>query len=181
MTKATRETTKLNFITDQGSTRAMVRCACRAVRFDCACCAAVRAAACPSPAAVLPAAVLPAAATEAALRAAWFLPVRPDRRNVRAGDDGEFGGGSGISHANAAGETDGGSAGAGRLPADGRPGGPAPEGEAVPEGELVPEGEAVPKGEALPEREAPPEGTPGPAGAAAGRWSPGGITADSAG
>src|SRR6266699_725027 len=174
MTKATRETTKLNFITDQGSTRAMVRCACRAVRFDCACCAAVRAAACPSPAAVLPAAVLlaavlPAAATEAALRAAWFLPVRPDRRNVRAGDDGEFGGGSGISHANAAGETDGGSAGAGRLPADGRPGGPAPEGE------------AVPKGEALPEREAPPEGTPGPAGAAAGRWSPGGITADSAG
>ena len=32
MTKATRETTKLNFITDQGSTRATVRCACRAER-----------------------------------------------------------------------------------------------------------------------------------------------------
>src|SRR5580698_4618560 len=34
MTKATRDTTKLNFITDQGSTRATVRCACRAVRLD---------------------------------------------------------------------------------------------------------------------------------------------------
>src|SRR5437588_490524 len=33
MTKATRETTKLNFITDQGSTRATVRCACLAERF----------------------------------------------------------------------------------------------------------------------------------------------------
>src|SRR6266568_6457259 len=161
MTKATRETTKLNFITDQGSTRAMVRCACRAVCFDCACCAAVRAAACPSPAAVLPAAVLlaavlPAAATEAALRAAWFLPVRPDRRNVRAGDDGEFGGGSGISHANAAGETDGGSAGAGRLPAAVRPAGAAPDGEAARDGAV-------------------------PARALAGRSSPGGTAADSAG
>ena len=47
-----------------------------------------------------------------------FLADVPDRRNVRAGDDGECGGGSGISHANAAGETDGGSACAGRLPAD---------------------------------------------------------------
>src|SRR5580704_2296274 len=34
MTKATRDTTKLNFITDQGSTRATVRCACRALRLD---------------------------------------------------------------------------------------------------------------------------------------------------
>src|ERR1700734_2661378 len=34
MTKATRDTTKLNFITDQGSTRATVRCACRAFRLD---------------------------------------------------------------------------------------------------------------------------------------------------
>jgi hypothetical protein len=34
MTKATRDTTKLNFITDQGSTRATVRCACLAWRLD---------------------------------------------------------------------------------------------------------------------------------------------------
>jgi hypothetical protein len=47
-----------------------------------------------------------------------FLADVPDRRNVRAGDDGECGGGSGISHANAAGETDCGSGCAGRLPAD---------------------------------------------------------------
>src|SRR5260370_3614488 len=45
MTKATRETTKLNFITDQGSTRAMVRCACRAERLDCAFCGVPRVAA----------------------------------------------------------------------------------------------------------------------------------------
>src|ERR1700735_18144 len=32
MTKATSDTTKLNFITDQGSMRATVRCACRAER-----------------------------------------------------------------------------------------------------------------------------------------------------
>ena len=32
MTKATRDITKLNFITDQGSTRATVRCACRTGR-----------------------------------------------------------------------------------------------------------------------------------------------------
>ena len=54
------------------------------------------------------------------------FPVVPDRRNVRAGDDGELGGGSGISHANAAGETDGGSAGAGGTLDDVRPEGAAP-------------------------------------------------------
>src|SRR6266568_514960 len=165
MTKATRETTKLNFITDQGSTRAMVRCACRADRFACAFCAAARAAAGPSPAAALSGAalsgaVVPRAGAEpevdAALRAAGPLPVKPDRRNVRAGDDGEFGGGSGISHANAAGETDGGSAGAGRLPAAVRPAGAAPDGEAARDGAV-------------------------PARALAGRSSPGGTAADSAG
>ena len=54
------------------------------------------------------------------------FPVVPDRRNVRAGDDGELGGGSGISHANAAGETDGGSAGTVGTLDDGRPEGTAP-------------------------------------------------------
>src|ERR1700736_2411539 len=137
MTNATRETTKLNFITDQGSTRAMVRCACRAARFDCAFCA-VRVAAGPSPAAVLPAPTV-----AAALRAAGFLPVKPDRRNARGGEHREFGDGSGISHASAAGKTGGGAADAGRLPADGRR-------EAVPDGEAVPEDEAVPDGDAGP-------------------------------
>src|SRR5580704_16048926 len=132
MTKATSETTKLNFITDQGSTRAMVRCACRAVRFDCPLdwpffCSVLRIVTGPSRAAVLPASALPGLADEAALGAAGFLVVVPDRRNVRAGDDGELGGGSGISHANAAGETDGGSPGAGGTLGDGRPEAPAPE------------------------------------------------------
>src|SRR6478736_6459400 len=72
MTTATSETTKLNFITDQGSTRATVRCACRAVRFGGA------------------AVALCAAPRDAA----------------------------GLSHANAAGETDGDSPCAGRSPAD---------------------------------------------------------------
>src|SRR5215472_10361391 len=111
MTKATSETMKLNFITDQGSTRATVRCACRAVRFGCATDAfgaPPRALPGRSPAVGLPG---PASGAGGSLAAV------PDRRNVRAGDDGDCGGGSGISHANAAGETDGGSAGAGRLPA----------------------------------------------------------------
>src|ERR1700738_2737261 len=133
MTKATTETTKLNFITDHGSTRAMVRCACRADRFDFDFdfFAALRAVAGPVPTPVWPrladkgavadkgadgGAVLGAAAgsgAAAVLGAAGRLPVVPVRRKVRAGDDRELGGGSGISHANAAGETDGGSAGAG--------------------------------------------------------------------
>src|SRR5206468_1279202 len=107
-------TTKLNFITDQGSTLATVRCACRAVRFSCipdAFCAAPGAAAW-----LLPAVALPSPPGDdpvlgaPVLGAGEFLAAVPDRRNVRAGDDGEFGGGSGISHANAAGETDGGAA-----------------------------------------------------------------------
>ena len=88
----------------------------------------------PSPAAGLPASVLPGRlvlpglADEAASGAAEPFPVVPDRRNVRAGDDGELGGGSGISHANAAGDTDGGSADAGGAPDEGRPEGAAPDG-----------------------------------------------------
>src|SRR6516225_5012824 len=109
MTKATRETTKLNFITDQGSTRAMVRCACRAVRFDCAFCVFCF---------CVP--LRTVTGLEAAAAAA------PDRRNARAGDDGEWGGGSGISHANAAGETEGASAGD-ELAGRGRPDGMVPE------------------------------------------------------
>src|SRR5258708_10843725 len=117
MTKATSETTKLNFITDQGSTRATVRCACRAVRLCCVLdglCAAARGAAWLLPSVALPS---PPRGTPV-LGAGAFLAAVPDRRNVRAGDDGECGGGSGISHANAAGETDGGSACAGPGPAD---------------------------------------------------------------
>ncbi len=130
MTKATSETTKLNFITDQGSIRAMVRCACLAERFDCpffcGFCGAIRIVTGPSPASVLsglvlPGLVLPGLADEAAWGAAEPFPVVPDRRNVRAGDDGELGGGSGISHANAAGDTDGGSADVGGAPDEGRP------------------------------------------------------------
>src|SRR5262245_22317668 len=115
MTKATSETMKLNFITDQGSTRATVRCACRAIRFGCAT-AAFDAAPRALPARS-PAAGLPGPASGPAGGADGFWAAVPDRRNVRAGDDGDCGGGSGISHANAAGETDGGSVGAGRLPA----------------------------------------------------------------
>src|SRR6516165_3643412 len=102
MTKATSETTKLSFITDQGSTRATVRCACRAVRFNWAPdtfgAAAPRAA---------PGIWLAAGLAGAAADPAWGAggAVVPERRNVRAGDDRESGGGSGISQANAAGET----------------------------------------------------------------------------
>src|SRR5271165_2181902 len=146
MTKATSETTKLNFITDQGSTRATVRWACRALRFDFPFCGAFRIVTGPSPAVVLPAPVLArlavaalaglaaeaaVAEAEAAVTAAASFPVVPDRRKDRAGDDGESGGGSGggsgISHANAADDTDGGSAGAGGTLDDGRPEGAAPE------------------------------------------------------
>jgi hypothetical protein len=137
MTNATTETTKLNFITDQGSTRAMVRCACRADRFDFAFCALLEAEAVTWPAAVWPGLADEAAIVGAAgvLGAAGRLPVVPARRKVRAGDDRELGGGSGISHAKAAGETDGGSADAGGVldggrpdSDDGRPGGMVPEG-----------------------------------------------------
>src|SRR5437016_899785 len=127
MTNATTETTKLNFITDQGSTRAMVRCA---DRFDCFFCAALRAVAGPWPAAVWAGLADEGAVLGAAdvLGAAGRLPVMPARRKVRAGDDDELGGGSGICHANAAGDTGGGSAGAGGVLDDGLRGGMVPEG-----------------------------------------------------
>src|SRR6266700_3919842 len=104
MTKATSDTTKLNFITDQGSTRATVRCACRAMRLDCAFCV-LSAGAGLAAAAV----VVPGPADGEALGAGWLFAaglfvVVPDRKNARAGDDGDWGGGSGISQANAAGE-----------------------------------------------------------------------------
>ena len=134
----------------------MVRWACRAERFDCPLLRRVphrdRARA-QGP-------VLSGLADEAALGAAEPCSVVPDRRNVRAGDDGELGGGSGISHANAAGETDGGSAGVAETLGDGRPEGAVLEG-AVLEG-------AVPKG-------AVREGAAGQAS------SPDGFAADSAG
>src|SRR5437660_6017861 len=114
MTKATSDTTKLNFITDQGSTRATVRCACRAVRLVCGPGAFFAA---PRAAAGLSAVAWPAPGDDPALGAEGFPAVAPERRNVRAGDDDECDGGSGISHANAAGETDGGSACTGRVPA----------------------------------------------------------------
>src|SRR5436189_5451500 len=108
MTKATSETTKLNFITDQGSTRATVRCACRAVRFGCA---VVTLGGAARDAAGLSAAALPLPpGSGPGVGGGDFLAEVPDRRNVRAGDEGECAGGSGISHANAAVETDGGPA-----------------------------------------------------------------------
>jgi len=75
--------------------------------------------------------VVPGPADGEALGAGWLFAaglfvVVPDRKNARAGDDGDWGGGSGISQANAAGERDGGSAAgagsAGGFAADG--GGP---------------------------------------------------------
>jgi hypothetical protein len=72
------------------------------------------------------------------------LTVTADRRKFRVGDDGELADGSGISHANAAGETDDESD-------DDRPGGTVPEeagaGDPSPEGpepdDLTPEGAAL--------------------------------------
>ena len=88
MTKATSETTKLNFITDQGSTRATVRCACRAERFDFPFRAEFRIMTGPSLAAVLPASALPGWRARQPPGAAEPVADVPDRRNVRAGDDG---------------------------------------------------------------------------------------------
>jgi hypothetical protein len=56
------------------------------------------------------------------------LVAEPDRRNVRAGEDRESGGGSGISHANAAGDRDAGSADTDGTLDDGRPEGAEPDG-----------------------------------------------------
>jgi len=85
------------------------------------------------PAVAIPAAVWPGLADEAGLGAGGSFTVEPDRRNARAGEDRELGGGSGISHANAAGERAGGSADTGGALDDRCPEGtvsddPGPEG-----------------------------------------------------
>src|SRR5690242_21030445 len=109
----------------------MVRCACRADRLDCALfwafCwpfAPVPAPGPPldgpvrgwpsvtgprgraSPVAGLAAGAAGAGAEVPGLAGAGFFAVTPERRKARAGDDGECGGGSGISQAKAAGGTD---------------------------------------------------------------------------
>src|SRR5580693_216828 len=105
ITNATRDTTKLNFITDQGSTRAMVRCACRDERFDDAL-------------GLVPAGEVPAGEafggatlTGGVRGGAGVLAVVLERRKFRAGEDGEVGSGSGVSHTNEAAETVGSAAG----------------------------------------------------------------------
>src|SRR5580658_1284275 len=103
ITKATRETTKLNFITDQGSTRAMVRCACRAERLD------------PLRRPPWRACLAGPTVAAGAVLAEEVLASVFERRKLRAGEDGEVGAGSGVAQVNAAAVTDGcsGSAGAG--------------------------------------------------------------------
>src|SRR2546429_1484376 len=111
MRKPTGETTRLTSAPARGSPRARLRCACRAFRCGGA---AVALAAVPRDAAGLSAAALPLPpGSGPVVGGGDFLADVPDRRNVRAGDDG----GSGVSHANAAVETDGRSACAGRSPA----------------------------------------------------------------
>jgi len=109
MTKAISDTRKLNFITDQGSTRATVRCACRAERFG-------------GPlgwpedgAAGLDAPDLTAAA---GLRDAAEARTALARRKLRAADDAEGDEDSGESQANAAADT---ASGPGDVPSDGDP------------------------------------------------------------
>jgi hypothetical protein len=124
MTKAISDTRKLNFITDQGSTRATVRCACRAERFG-------------GPlgwpedgAAWLDAPDLTAAA---GLRDAEALKALA-RRKLRAVDDAGVDEDSGESQANAAADT---ASGPGDVPSDGDPvlaGDPLP-----PEAPVLPE------------------------------------------
>ena len=92
-------------------------------------CAAVAFGAAPRDAAELSAATLPLPPDSGpAVGGGDFLADVPDRRNARAGEDGECAGGSGISHANAAGETDGDVGCAGRSPGDAaEPAGEAPD------------------------------------------------------
>src|SRR5580693_5364661 len=105
ITNATRDTTKLNFITDQGSTRAMVRWACRDERFDDALCRV------PPGGSPAGEAFAGATLTGGVRGGAEVLAVVLERRKFRAGEDGEVGSGSGVSHANEAAETVGSEAG----------------------------------------------------------------------
>src|SRR5579862_2134668 len=108
-TNATTDTTKLNFITDHGSTRAMVRCACRTERERLAA-AFGRTLRTVAGAAAGAGAVGCGLATVTVGRAGGGgFTVPADRKKVRAGDDGDVGGGSGASQVNAAAETAGGS------------------------------------------------------------------------
>jgi len=102
MTNATRDTTKLNFITDQGSTRAMVRWACRAERLADLFGRASRVSAAPDAAAP---AVAGPTLTGGVFGGAWAFALELERRKLRAGDVGEVGAGSGGSHTKAAAET----------------------------------------------------------------------------
>src|SRR5580658_73229 len=105
ITKATRDTTKLNFITDHGSTLAMVRCACRTERLPAAFGGTLRTVA----GIGVGAGCCGLAAVTTGLAGSGGFTFPADRRKVRAGDDGEVGGGSGVSQVNAAAETAGGS------------------------------------------------------------------------
>src|SRR5580704_11412998 len=105
ITNATRDTTKLNFITDQGSTRAMVRWACRDERFDDALCRV------PPGGSPAGEAFAGATLTGGVRGGAEVLAVVLERRKFRAGEDGEVGSGSGVSHTNEAAETVGSEAG----------------------------------------------------------------------
>jgi hypothetical protein len=95
MTKAISDTRKLNFITDQGSTRATVRCACRAERFG-------GPLGWPDGAAWL---VEPDLTAAAGLREAAEALAALDRRKLRAADGAEVDEDSGESQANAAADT----------------------------------------------------------------------------
>src|SRR5579859_6949411 len=108
ITKATRDTTKLNFITDHGSTRAMVRCACRTERLAAAFDVALRTVA-GAWAGAGGGAGCGVATVTVGLAGGGGFTFPADRKKVRAGDDGDVGGGSGVSQVNAAAETAGGS------------------------------------------------------------------------
>jgi hypothetical protein len=78
-------------------------------------------------------------AGELGLAGAGVFAVRPERRKARAGDDGEFGGGSGISQAKAAGGTEEAS---GETPSGLRPSGAGaeePESDERAPGDVVPD------------------------------------------
>src|SRR5580692_964413 len=105
ITNATRDTTKLNFITDQGSTRAMVRWACRDERFNDALGRV------PAGDASAGEAFAGVTLTGGVRGGAEVLAVVLERRKFRAGEDGEVGSGSGVSHTNEAAETVGSAAG----------------------------------------------------------------------